>query len=1509
MKSLFIKLSLIFLFVFNLNLFAADECRNTDYSSTLSTSNTSYTQTDSVYFTQDRRGRQDWNSQTYYIRVAEPGSVKITITNASGGSAQFTYSERSCPSYTGTYETVKTYNFNSPTDFNVYVDAPNLQPSTNYTIKFEFTSANTPPTIIPNQTFSVTAGSANGTVVGSVATTGSAPTSFSITSANSTFSISNTGAISVLNSSQLGGSGTVFTLTVTASNSEGSTSETVTITVAQAITIGGRNFVQRQQNNLFGDVKVIGNTVLCVLDTRGQCVEPSNISNNSANLQKAPISYSTLNIPAGSTIEYARIYWQGRKAATSNNLAWDSASMATATSIQIRKGNTGPFTQLTADVRDFDSTQSTNWIRVYSASADAINVVNGSGQYYINTATFDTQTGATSSANPQDGLGAYGAWVLVVVYQDPNETKARNVTIFDGYRIVQSGNSINIPVSGFLTPRSGTVDSKTYVFAAEGDRFLTNNGDVIKMAGLTFNTTLRTLGTFDSRVDVTGVRSPSLNNNNGIDIHLYDTGTTPGARNIITTNETGANFQFTSDQDTYFPSLIVFSTELFLPQMCYDYSLKQDGRYFKVDRATYPKAQIDNTLSSSDLEVTVYLRNKEADIPAEGIAIRTDVNSTQFDHVGNVYTSNVNGTSLIDRGTPTSVTPLCDYDINGDNSVSNRGCTDGHNIRKGNGRLGANEYVYTQFTLKPKVSGVSDINSSLGLSVRYYITANGLRIPYPDYVLGGLNVPLCPPTTSYNPQWGQFNVVQRNNLTNNIYTQVSRKPFDVDVVFDSTPLTGNNEPPTSDVNTTVLVEMIDANSFGDINASCGKPDANISVPIVVPLNLSTSSPRANVPTQLNDYYNFAVENGTFRIWYFDDMNQTLIQNWTATTTNNSKTITSISGLYKPSIHTACATACSNSSSTTCFTCIKNNYAKGICSRDNFAVRPESYSVHIFDIDPTLGQYDITVTPNHQKNLTKIDLSLLTRYAPGKITADYPIPDKTMDLAAGYNYRFDINSTGNDGMNYTPGYATDLNGTMIWTPKTPKAGCNDIESPSYQFHFVDGQVVNQELSTSNVGEYLYRMIDKTWTAVDWRDTTHHITSNAFTSGNDCIVNSDTTTTSTAQPFNGCDIQTNHGADSNANIYRDHDITFHPYAFNTTGLAISLATDNSSVPANNAYIYTANINNDESMSIHINGTVRAVGYDNNPVSNFVNNCYAVPLDFNLSKSNTTLKNANGNVAYKSRFHRINASGFLLVADDINTTETNASLPMTVSVPPSYFDKDYSGTINTIFNVNYDRNASAPTNPKIVTYNSYDINCTNELQDCMIYADLIGTRRPVSGSLNINQNITHYYGRTNAPRQRFVTPVGTDKNNLATDFIYYEVYSNSKTLLPAGTDYNSTDDPRWFVNPNHTNGFGTAGTINQKGFVGNTGKVQVVTNPTGNHQDSSQIYYDASSGYPYKTTMQNSASNWLIYNQYNQNAIANEFQVEFINGGAGWAGAHETSTTTNATAAPKTNRRVMW
>ena len=1463
------------------------------------------------------------DNKTYYYYFTPSGDGTIQVDSWVSGYANSLYIKNGCG--TNLWSSTNDTNNKSSPAIGILagqqiVIALERRYSTlqNYTLDFRFEYiAQTPPTMsdIPDQTarvgtpFSLDVSSfvtlTNDDPVIAYTLTGTLPAWLSFNTTTGIFSgTPSTVALPVA-------------FSITATDNDGvSNSDDFTITVSPPLTetTGGRDFTQRRQESLFGDVKVIGNTVLCILSD-GACVEPTTTNSNaSTNLQKAPNSYSTLTIPANATIEYARIYWQGRKA---ENSSWDSASKTAAGIIGVRKGATGAFNSLNADIKDFDSTSN---IPIYSASTDASSVVDGSGTYYIDTSNFYTITGDTP-----DGLGAYGAWVLVVIYKDPNETSARNITIFDGYRQVTSSiGSIDISVSGFLTPKASSVDSKTYVFTAEGDKYIT--GDRLKMAGATYNTALQDLSgsnAFDSRVDVDGARSPSLTNNNGIDIHKYDTGTTTGALNIITNNETGAMFQFTSTQDTYFPSLIVFSTELYLPQMCYDYSIRQDGHYLDVDRDAYPVARLDSTVSDSDLEIVVYLKNMEADIVAEGIALKSDVNDSIFNQVGNIYTSNVNGSTLIDRGAPTLTTPLCDYDENGDNSLTNNGCTNGHDIRKGNGSLDAEEYIYTKFKLSPiSVNGLGNIDEPLGLSLRYYITAGGNKVVYPDYILGGENIPLCPPTGSYTPTWGQFNVVKsgqaNDDIKNNLTTQISRNPFDVSVVFDSTPSTGNNEAPISDITTTVLAEIIDIDAFGDINASCSNPDSSLSTPIFVPIDFTPSNYQAGITPQGADYYNFAVKNAAFRVWYFNDQNGTLIQDWSASTTNSNKTLLSISGLYKSDVHTQCSVECSASTSTACFACIKDNYAQPLCSRDNFSIRPESYDVRIFDVNNTLADYNIVTDPGNLKNTTKIDLTTQYGYSPSTT------PSSRMNIAAGYDYRFDITATGHDGISVVPGYtryfngAPDYNASLLWDPQVPKTGCNDItDNPDIPFYVANGIMQNEERMHQEVGEYRLNLIDKSWTAVDWSNMSHHDTSvsGAFSAGEDCILDS-TSSTPIGGKY-GCTISTNHGSDGGGNTYKDHDLTFHPYSFNMGAIIASKGVDDNKTFDANSYIYMSDLSINDDMALHLYGFVSAVGYDNSTLSNFVENCYAKPINLTINKSDIS-----GAVAYKSTFNSFNETNTSnLVSTNIPPPtvpwirDMNTSAQSVWTVPVTSFDKNMTGSIHITQNLNFDRNLTIVMNPEELTFSTYDANCTIPA-NCAMSADLktiaTGGYRDLNRTdiANTRMTLKHYYGRTHASRQRY-------DGNAGTANIYFESYcfgtvggnTCDRALLPNGVDSRRVDDVRWFINDNHNiANDGNVSIVLQKGGANIAADIVDATdNPTGNPSVTT-LDYDGSRGYPYKTTIQNEASPWLIYNENNPTATRNEFQVEFDNVGD-WTGESETDTTTRSVGGATTNRRLMW
>ena len=115
-------------------------------------------------------------------------------------------------------------------------------------------------------------------------------------------------------------------------------------------------------------------------------------------------SSAALQIPAGSTIRAAYLYWSGSGQAD-NTVSLNGASV-----------NAGVSYDLVVENRNY-----------FSARADVSNRITGSGIYSVSGLTFDTNQAYCDVAN------VYGGWALLVVYENANEP-LRVVNLFDGFR-------------------------------------------------------------------------------------------------------------------------------------------------------------------------------------------------------------------------------------------------------------------------------------------------------------------------------------------------------------------------------------------------------------------------------------------------------------------------------------------------------------------------------------------------------------------------------------------------------------------------------------------------------------------------------------------------------------------------------------------------------------------------------------------------------------------------------------------------------------------------------------------------------------------------------------------------------------------------------------------------------------------------------------------------------------------------------------------------------------------
>jgi hypothetical protein len=120
-------------------------------------------------------------------------------------------------------------------------------------------------------------------------------------------------------------------------------------------------------------------------------------------------SAATLTIPAGATVDSARLYWAS-KAPTAD------------TSVELSVGGNAADT-VTADAADVDEVDVGGDV-FYQASADVTALVTASGEYAV------TGVDGPALINVLDDV-VFSAWTLVVTYADPAGVATR-VTVFDG---------------------------------------------------------------------------------------------------------------------------------------------------------------------------------------------------------------------------------------------------------------------------------------------------------------------------------------------------------------------------------------------------------------------------------------------------------------------------------------------------------------------------------------------------------------------------------------------------------------------------------------------------------------------------------------------------------------------------------------------------------------------------------------------------------------------------------------------------------------------------------------------------------------------------------------------------------------------------------------------------------------------------------------------------------------------------------------------------------------------
>jgi len=955
-----------------------------------------------------------------------------------------------------------------------------------------------------------------------------------------------------------------------------------------------KTFSETYNQNIYGDIKLVGNTVLEIDANKnetdstaffsddetayGQYVTAGAVINNwfgywydvsayeannftymkyvDVNNNGDPDVYnsssSTLTLPAGSTIVFARLYWSGLFHNFNDGTSLDAdATASKSVKFKIDGLDVGnginQFIDVTVNQTNTYA-ETEGWTELSSASNDLL-YSRYSAYKDVTTnlqnLSFDGSSINLTTANVMSNegwmrnYGNYGAWSLAVVYQNSDES-FKNVSLHTGYKLVYNttDGAVEIPISGFLTPSSAKVTSTLSVFTTEGEKTTLFGTDYLKVANKNDVSRLSVSNSnsypnsstniFDSTITNAETTTPNISNTMGIDIDTFSVGVDGDLSHpqIIENLQTDTVIELSSGGDAYTVNTVALSTELYVPLFCYDYAYKQQDRYFTEDNnGTQTPNLTGDVVTNEPVEITLYLRNMvESDVSISNMLVEvTDINVSQGvyerESVRLALTGDLTPANILDSALSVSDSFVKNVDV---------------------GTLGANDFFYLYYKINPLVS---TLDMPITVSMNYDLIVDGMILNNFTTTLGSgqTKIEMCTGSNfEYTPTTGVFNVVHNdyyNGSTQfyNLPTQVTSRAGNFQVIALNQ--TDPNLPEGRD--TIVAVELIDAAAFHDSDASCNEMESAISEKVWVIFDNNATSTMFdgnalnaalglnNSITSASQFYANARENTAFRLSYnvTGDGNANLVQtqllpDGTYNVLNFAQVVQTIGACSKPVVYplnanqtgiaTQSAQACGNSGNSIsaaqlkfCMECIYGFNTRVVCSRDNFSLRPEAFLIKLSDSNQTTAA---------------VSSSRLDEDGLGVISGVSSPTTRILNVAAGYSYNVEVNATNylnNDSSSgYTKSYGSSTQDLFqyVFDERNSRdvSGCNDVTDKNLSVRFLNG-VVDSNASVDQVGEYRLSVTDATWTTVDGNPIymTRHTSPWFLTSGGapveDCLPN--------------------------------------------------------------------------------------------------------------------------------------------------------------------------------------------------------------------------------------------------------------------------------------------------------------------------------------------------------------------------------------------------------------------
>ena len=1332
--------------------------------------------------------------------------------------------------------------------------------------------------------------------------------------------------------------------------------------------------------NIRGNYKIAGNTVLCLTEKRsgygGTCsnelmhtsnnyvskyidIDDNNPDSDHTGTWNSSSSYielpDTYDQRGGYGILWAGLFWQGRvpRATQDNDGDWDGEDIH----YPIDNGNSYTFEETgkgighanvnleaiganriklkidTGTYQDIMAKTLYKYGPSYGAFADVTEKLQSAnlakGTHNFTVANLMTAEGREHSP------GVVGGWSLVVIYAEDFNGQPRNISVYSGFDKVNNP-SDSFTISGFMLPSAGDVHANLSLFSGEGEYLYgrrsgyENKEDWIKISngvsGYKFpegETMFHKNNVFDAildgitREDVTGHANNQQVNNVGVDIDNFDVSDLVTAYRDNDPDINTMHIQWSSDWDYITPSMMVFATELYVPKLCYDYTLDIGG---------YVLDSEDNEIITPfggygvPLTTHLFVRSLEGDIDF------TDVNiSYSIDDINQLHY--VSGSTEIAENGQFNYQNAGTWTTNETNKGFSMYIGTGKTATSG-GIIAAEESRYIK--LDSEFLSAS-IDTHFNFDIHYNVNYGSGAVPMHKRFRGPED--LCPSTGGFNVTYGLFNVVDGNadnsNPKYNLFTQVSGRAFDLKVFAHD--VTNPYELSHTDLNLSVEVEMIRADDFiRNFNTTCANEHS------VLDKDMSVARDRAKF-VHIDGKYatlsydaadiDFAYRSLAMRVWYFVMGDGSLVDDHECTRANQAGCETlfdsTFSQLRDSNNAVICGTECA-SGGTGCYDCLRSRYAVKVCSRDNFTIRPEAFLTNLLDSQES----ENTADPSRSIMISKTG--------------------ETNDgnLVAGYKYRFDINATSQISENAVPKYiqhftneSTGHLAQMVWNGPI-NSTCNDVEDKNISFNMYEGSTVNEHKHTAQVGmvdqigEYLYKISDINWTSADWDDAEmiHHTTginSAYFRQGNDCLYGSNITTAGTNAEETGCEISSVHTGPMGT--YTTLDVQYYPYTFNVAGLTTGAGPTN-----DNNFVYINTLDRilypngiDEDMSYNIQGTFRAAGYTGDAVSNFVDQCYADDVNMTLQHAYLSDIPTNGTHDLRADLIDHNTTNPSLTYPSNNPISDRRRIPfnniltknvetgLTITQNKNIFVKDMQGAITMDLGFNFDRDNNTTLNPRRINFSDFNITYVSTPT---INVDMKDDYQ-IFGNKTIDANITFLYARAK-PGKVFYDDV-TDTNIFTPvsvvvycDRGYAECQNRGIMALDA-----QTNEDNWWKSWDHDN------------IASNDGNIELLSTPASALNRSNTLInsqgedrnVNVSRGsatlpavVPVNLVVNDPANppapanytdRWLIYNPESATTAPLPFyRVRFI-GGSGWAGYGDTGNVVGGTSNVQKNRRLEW